>query len=161
MKPARKHNAIRSKMTREDGTVVSFRSLAERRHAEMLEMQRNAGLVASWAYESRKFHFPDQKSGSVSYTPDFVVQTMMVRCVVGGVEPVVEFHEIKGFWQSKDTEKLVKMARYFPEIFVTTFGAPMPAKARERMEAARARTLREREVAERRAAKAATKAKVA
>ncbi len=115
------------------------RSQAEVRHAAMLEVQRKAGAIDDWRHEPRTFVFHGVTRGSVSYTPDFVVTTK-------GVDA---FHEVKGWWDSKSTQKLVLMARHYPDVRIVTFGAPLPQSASERVERTRAKSFRDRDKASR------------
>jgi hypothetical protein len=138
-KAARKHRAKAGWIHYDDGRKFYFRSQLEATFAMGLEVQRMGGAIRDWAHEPRRFHFPDQKIGATGYSPDFLVT---------GLDGSETWTECKGFWTSKDTEKLRKCARHYPEIVIQIHGAPLPAKAKARIEAARALTLRERAKAE-------------
>jgi hypothetical protein len=73
----------------------------EARYARMLDAQRAAGLIRSWAFEAVKLRLAER----TFYTPDFFV--------VGNAAGV-EFHEIKGHWEDDARVKIKVAAQLFP-----------------------------------------------
>jgi len=86
-----------------------FRSGLEYRWAKYLEWLKGLGEIVSWLYEPRKFEFKKIRSGTVFYTPDFLV-------LYGApYEPNHCWHELKGHLKQKDVTKLRRMAKYYPD----------------------------------------------
>ena len=98
------------------GQRIYFRSKAELRHAQRLEWQRTAGVVASWEHEPRRFDFPI-KRGNNSYLPDFRVVYPDGR---------VEWHEVKGWLDPASKVKLRRMAKFYPDEVLRVIGARWP-----------------------------------
>lgn len=68
----------------------------EAEYAELLEAQRLAGEILSWAFESVKLRLADR----TFYTPDFQVMRADLS---------IEFHEVKGHWED-DARVKIKVA---------------------------------------------------
>lgn len=100
-----------------------FRSQRERRHAEMLELQRRAGTIASWEHEPHRFWFDGVRAGVTSYLPDFRVVYPDGR---------VEYHEVKGWMDPRSITALRRMQRYHPDVRIVLFGARMPPEKKRR-----------------------------
>jgi len=84
-----------------------YRSRWEANYARYLEYLRGRGDIVSWAHEPTTFWFEGIKRGVTSYLPDFhVVYT-------DGRE---EYHEVKGWMDSKSVTKLKRMAKYHPQV---------------------------------------------
>ena len=76
----------------------------EARYAAHLEMQRRAGKVIFWRYESVKFRMADR----TWYTPDFYIMRP---------DGSIEIHETKGFWEDDARVKIKATAEQFPEFW--------------------------------------------
>ncbi len=83
------------------------RSRWEANYARYLEWLKSRGEVISWEHEPKTFWFEGVKRGVCSYLPDFSV----VR--PGGL---VEYHEVKGWMDSRSVTKLKRMKKYYPSI---------------------------------------------
>ena len=85
-----------------------FRSGLEYRWAQYLELLKGLGEIVKWSYESRRFEFKKIRSGTVFYTPDFLV-------LYGApYEPDHCWHELKGHLAQRDVTKFRRMAKYYP-----------------------------------------------
>lgn len=84
-----------------------YRSRWEANYARYLEWLAAAGKVVSWEHEPETFWFDGIKRGSVSYLPDFRV-TMP--------DGSVEYHEVKGWMDSRSRTKIKRMAKYHPGV---------------------------------------------
>lgn len=91
------------------GQRCYFRSGWEWRYAKHLEMLRKSGVITSWEHEPKTFWFTDIKRGVRSYLPDFFVQYP---------DGSNEFHEVKGYMDSRSRTKLKRMAKYYPYVTV-------------------------------------------
>lgn len=83
------------------------RSLWEANYARYLEFLKSIGEIKSWQYESRTFWFEKIKRGSVSYLPDFEVTLN---------DGSVEYHEVKGWMDTRSKTKIRRMRKYYPLI---------------------------------------------
>jgi hypothetical protein len=70
-------------------------------YANVLELRKKGGEIKRWAFEPIKFRLADK----TYYTPDF----MVVK------EDLIEFHEVKGFWEDDARVKIKVVAELFPE----------------------------------------------
>lgn len=78
----------------------------EEKYAAHLEIQRQAGQIVFWRYESVKFRLADR----TWYNPDFYLMRP---------DGSIEIHETKGFMQDDANVKIKATAEQFPEfIFV-------------------------------------------
>lgn len=77
----------------------------ERAYAAVLEQRKLAGEITAYAFERYKLRL----STNCFYTPDF----MVVRA-----DGVLEFHEVKGFWEEDARVKIKVAADMFPHVFV-------------------------------------------
>lgn len=82
------------------------RSLWEANYARYLNFLREAGQIASWEHEPKTFWFEGIKRGTRSYLPDFRVVMPNGR---------VEWHEVKGWMDTRSRTQLKRMAKYYPE----------------------------------------------
>lgn len=90
----------------EIGGVRFFaRSKWESNYAHYLEWRRSKGEILKWEHEPETFWFKGVKRGVVSYLPDFRVTFPCGR---------VEYHEVKGWMDSKSVTKIKRMAKYHP-----------------------------------------------
>lgn len=76
-------------------------------YAKYLDIELSDGKIVEWEYEPDTFWFERIKRGVRSYTPDFKVKYPDGR---------VEYHEVKGYLDSKSKTKLNRMRIYHPEI---------------------------------------------
>jgi hypothetical protein len=91
-----------------------FRSGFEVRWAEYLEFLKQAGEIVDWSYEPRKFEFEKIRSGTVFYTPDFLV-LYGHEAEDGGMDRTHYWHETKGHLKQKDVTKFKRMEKYYPD----------------------------------------------
>ncbi len=94
---------------RDDLGDIYFRSSWEANYARYLNFLKSVGEIADWKYECKTFEFSKIKRGSRFYTPDFLITFPSGR---------KEFHEVKGYMDSRSGTKLRRMAKYFPDIAV-------------------------------------------
>lgn len=94
--------------TRED-LGIYVRSSWEANYCRYLNFLQAQGNVASWQYESEVFRFEGVKRGPYTYTPDFKV-----------VYPdgLIEYHEVKGWMDSRSRNKLARMAKFHPGVII-------------------------------------------
>jgi len=86
---------------------VYFRSKWEANYALFLDYLVEKGEIKSWEYEADVFMFEEIKLGTRSYRPDFKVFND---------NGSFEYHEVKGYMDSKSKTKLKRMAKYYPEV---------------------------------------------
>lgn len=84
-----------------------LKSSWELSYAEYLDKELADGKIIQWEYEPDTFWFEKIKRGVRSYTPDFKVEHLNGK---------VEYHEVKGYLDSKSKTKLNRMRIYHPEI---------------------------------------------
>jgi len=89
------------------GVRKHFRSKWEANYAHYLEWLRTLGKLLKWEHEPETFWFSGIRRGCVSYLPDF-----RVTQADGGVE----YHEVKGFMDSRSKTKIKRMAKYHPTV---------------------------------------------
>lgn len=79
-------------------------------YAEVLKQRQLAGEIAEWHYERVTFTLSHSRPGvkGQRYTPDFMVMLM---------DGVIEFHELKGFRDDKNMNKLKLAGEMFPFAF--------------------------------------------
>jgi hypothetical protein len=85
---------------------VYFRSKWEANYALYLDFLIKNGDILKWDYEEDMFFFEEIKLGTRSYTPDFKVTNN---------DESVEYHEVKGYMDSRSKTKLKRMAKYYPD----------------------------------------------
>lgn len=73
----------------------------ESAYANALELQKRAGVIVAYEFESVKLRLAD----NTFYTPDFMIIT---------ADGAVEFHEVKGFWRDDARVKIKVAADKFP-----------------------------------------------
>lgn len=83
-----------------------FRSKWEANYSLYLDWLVKQGEIIDWKYEEKTFFFDKIKLGTRSYTPDFEVHT----------KTGIEYHEVKGFMDSKSATKLKRMRIYFKDV---------------------------------------------
>ena len=84
-----------------------LKSSWELSYAQFLDKELADGKIVQWEYEPDTFWFERIKRGIRSYTPDFKVEY---------ADGSVEYHEVKGYLDSKSKTKLNRMRIYHPEI---------------------------------------------
>ena len=88
------------------GTMY-FRSKWEANYALYLDFLVDQGQIKSWEYEVDVFVFEEIKFGTRSYRPDFKIFND---------NGSFEYHEVKGYMDSKSKTKLKRMLKYYPEV---------------------------------------------
>lgn len=86
---------------------VYFRSKWEANYALYLDFLVKQGEIKDWEYEADVFIFDKIQFGTRSYRPDFKVWNN---------NGIFEYHEVKGYMDSKSKTKLKRMAKYYPEV---------------------------------------------
>ena len=84
-----------------------LKSSWELSYAQFLDKELADGKIVQWEYEPDTFWFERIKRGIRSYTPDFKVKHLNGK---------VEYHEVKGYIDSKSKTKLNRMRIYHPDI---------------------------------------------
>ena len=84
-----------------------YRSSWEVKYARYLEKQKKAKKIIKWDYECDTFWFDKIKRGTKSYLPDFKVFHL---------DESIEYHEVKGWMDSKSKTKINRMRIYHPDI---------------------------------------------
>lgn len=84
-----------------------YRSRWEANYARYLEHLKVNGYICNWEHEPETFWFYGIKRGCVSYLPDFRVTHN---------NGDVEYHEVKGWMDSRSKTKLKRMAKYHPDV---------------------------------------------
>lgn len=84
-----------------------FRSGWEANWARYLNWLLHIGEIKSWEYEVDTFEFTQIKRGGRFYTPDFKITNK---------DDSVEYHEVKGYMDSRSSTKIKRMARYYPDV---------------------------------------------
>lgn len=89
--------------------TVFYRSCWESNYGRYLEWLKQQRLIKEWEHEPELFWFDGIKRGCVTYLPDFKVINN---------DDSVEYHEVKGFMDSKSNTKLKRMKKYHPKVKV-------------------------------------------
>ncbi len=97
------------------GTMY-FRSKWEANYALYLDFLVKQGEIDHWEYEVDCFMFEQIKLGTRSYRPDFKVFNK---------DGTFEYHEVKGYMDSKSKTKLKRMAKYYPEVKLILIDQPV------------------------------------
>lgn len=84
-----------------------LKSSWEEAYAKHLDNLLDNGKIKQWSYEPDTFWFDKIKRGVRSYTPDFKVEYL---------DGKVEYHEVKGYLDSKSKTKLNRMRIYHPKV---------------------------------------------
>ena len=90
-----------------NGKDIFFRSLWEANYALYLDFLIKQDEIIKWEFEPETFWFEKIKRGVRSYKPDFKVYNK---------DKTIEYHEVKGWMDSKSKTKLNRMRIYYPEI---------------------------------------------
>jgi len=89
------------------GKRFCARSAWEANYSLFLQFQKEHGMIKDWDYEPDTFWFEGIRRGCTSYLPDFRIIN---------VDDSKEYHELKGWMDSKSKTKIKRMAKYHPEI---------------------------------------------
>lgn len=89
------------------GKKIFFRSSWEENYAHYLQWLKGLGEIQDWDHEPDTFWFDAIKRGVRSYLPDFKVIT---------AKGETEYHEVKGWMDSKSKTKIKRMAKYHPSV---------------------------------------------
>lgn len=89
------------------------RSRWEANYARYLELLKQQGAVTEWHHEPETFWFEKIRRGARSYLPDFRVQFSDGR---------MEFHECKGWMDSRSRTKIRRMRIYHPKVVLRVIG---------------------------------------
>lgn len=98
---------IKGWYTGTQGNKCYLKSSWELLYAKYLDTLLANGTIIKWEYEPDTFWFERIKRGVRSYTPDFKVEYPNGR---------VEYHEVKGYLDSKSKTKLNRMRIYHPSV---------------------------------------------
>jgi hypothetical protein len=90
-----------------NGTTYYFRSKWEANYALYLDWLVSKKQILEWQYEQDTFVFEEIKFGTRQYTPDFKIFNK---------NKTIEYHEVKGYMDSKSKTKLKRMKKYFPSV---------------------------------------------
>lgn len=90
-----------------NGKDIFFRSMWEANYALYLDFLIQQKQIKKWEFEPETFWFEKIKRGVRSYKPDFKVWI---------IDDIIEYHEVKGWMDSKSKTKLNRMRIYYPEI---------------------------------------------
>lgn len=97
-----------------------YRSRWEANYARWLERERLEGRIHSWAHEPKTFWFEGVKRGVNNYLPDFqvVYQRKEIDKESGEEKLIIEeeYHEVKGWMDSKSATKIKRMTKYHPTV---------------------------------------------
>jgi hypothetical protein len=95
------------------GKRCFFRSKQEANHARYLEFLKQRGIIKDWEHEPVTFWFDGIKRGINNYKPDFRVMLLNGE---------YEFHEVKGWMDSRSKTKIKRMKKYHPQVVLKVFG---------------------------------------
>lgn len=88
-----------------------FRSRQEANYARYLELLKRCGKISDWEHEPTIFWFKEIKRGINNYTPDFKVS----------IGDLIEYHEVKGWMDSRSKTKIKRMQKYHPSVVLKVF----------------------------------------
>ena len=91
-----------------NGKKYYFRSSWERNYARYLQWLKNSKKIKEWAYEPKRFMFPE-KRGNNSYLPDFLVTEN---------DNSKHWVEIKGYMDKSSEVKLNRFRKYYPDEYI-------------------------------------------
>lgn len=93
-----------------------FRSKWEANYALYLDFLVKQKQIKDWEFETDVFVFDKIQFGTRSYRPDFKVFTN---------DGLFEYHEVKGYMDSKSKTKLKRMAKYYPDVKLILIDTPV------------------------------------
>jgi len=89
------------------GKCHFYRSLWEHNYARFLEWQKAGGHILKWDYEPKRFCFKHfYNRAPYDYLPDFRITN---------TDGSHEWHEVKGFLNSKSKTKISRFEKHYPE----------------------------------------------
>jgi hypothetical protein len=89
-----------------NGKEMFFRSKWEANYALYLDFLIKQNQIKGWEFEKDVFVFHKIQFGTRSYRPDFKVFNN---------DDSIEYHEVKGYMDSKSKTKLKRMTKYYPD----------------------------------------------
>lgn len=107
------------------GAKYYFRSRWEANYAHYLESCRVSGVIKKWEHEPHLFVFEAVETKYKTYLPDFRV-TM--------ADNLVEYHEVKGWFDERSKAKIEYMGLYFPEVCLKIFDGDWFNRKTKRLE---------------------------
>lgn len=90
-----------------NGNNYYMRSSWELKYAGYLDLLERGNQITNWEYETDTFWFEEIKRGVRSYKPDFKIFNN---------DGSIEYHEVKGWMDSKSITKIKRMAKYYPNV---------------------------------------------
>ncbi len=102
----RPHGSWKSGWREIRGRRIYFRSRWEANYGRYLQWLQERGEVLQWEHEPETFWFNGAKRGCMNYLPDFRVRFSDDR---------VEYHEVKGWMDSRSAAKIEMMRKNYPE----------------------------------------------
>jgi hypothetical protein len=96
-----------------NGKKYFMRSGWELNYANYLDFLIKEKLIKKWEYEVDTFWFEKIKRGTRSYKPDFKLFRN---------DGTIEYHEVKGWMDTKSKTKLKRMRIYYPDIKILIIG---------------------------------------
>jgi hypothetical protein len=96
-----------------DGVNMYFRSKWEANYALYLNFLVRNKKIEKWYYEKDTFVFDKIKFGVRKYLPDFKIHNLC---------GTVEYHEVKGYFDSRSKTKIKRMKRYYPKVKLIVIG---------------------------------------
>lgn len=107
MSEFQKLSHIKSGWIKKGEKFLFMRSAWELNYSHYLNALVNRKQILDWQYEVDTFWFDKIKRGTTSYKPDFKVFLL---------DGTFEYHEVKGYMDSKSKTKLNRMRIYFPDV---------------------------------------------
>lgn len=101
------HGSWKAAWVEVGGVRFYARSRWEANYARYLQFLKEKAQVVAWEHEPETFWFEAIKRGCRSYLPDFRVT------LPGGV---IEYHEVKGWMDSRSKTKIKRMEKYHPKV---------------------------------------------
>jgi hypothetical protein len=99
-----------------------FRSGAEVKYADRLEVMLADGEIAGWAYEPQVFSLDVNGHRIARYTPDFIINHR------DGTDEVVE---VKGYWRADARLRVKLFQALYPRYLFTVVGTPMDKRLKK------------------------------
>lgn len=90
-----------------NGKKMFFRSKWEANYALYLDFLKQKKEILQWEFEADVFVFDKIKFGTRSYRPDFKITNN---------NSSIEYHEVKGYMDSRSKTKLKRMKKYYPKV---------------------------------------------
>lgn len=111
--PNVKRGSWKSQWTEIGGKRFYARSSWEINHANWLESLKCKLIIKDWEHEPETFWFTGIKRGAMSYLPDFKITL---------INDLIEFHEVKGWMDSRSKTKIKRFNKQFPQYKLKVFG---------------------------------------